>query len=170
MKALSKNMFRLRKIFHKCLPRTGALGRMVELTIKKTSHTQLGNNLRIASFGTLRVYGNATLHIGENFQSNNGLMLICRNQVKIGRDVTIGPNVCIVDFNHDFNHENLRDNFIMGSVEIGDNVWIGASVIIFPNSVIGNNCVIGAGSIVTGTIQDGTIYFNQIQKVQKNKS
>lgn len=169
MKALSKNLYNFRKIFNKNLPRTGALGRLVELTIKKTSCTHLGNNIRIASFGVIRVYENASLDIGENFQSNNGLMLICRNQVKIGRNVTIGPNVCIVDFNHDFNHENLRDNYVMGSVEIGSNVWIGAGVIVLPNSVIGDNCVIGAGSIVTGVIQADSVYFNPRQKIQKNK-
>lgn len=169
MKTLSTNIFRLRKIFNKYLPRKGALGRLVELTIKKTSHTHLGNDLRIASFGVIRSYENASLDIGDNFQSNNGLMLICRNKIEIGSDVTIGPNVCVVDFNHDYNHVNLRDNYVMGSVRIGNNVWIGAGVIVLPNSVIGDNCVIGAGSIVNGVIPNDTIYINSRQKSQKSK-
>lgn len=168
MKALSPALYRWRRLFNHYLPPKGAMGRFVELTIRKTSDTKIGNNFRVATCGVIRSYEGAKLTIGENFQSNNFLMLICRSKMTIGRDVTIGPNVCLVDFNHDYNHENLRDNYINGSIEIGNNVWIGAGVVVLPNSKIGDNCVIGAGSVVMGDIPAGTIYFNPREKFFKS--
>lgn len=164
MKPLSSIIYKFRRIVHHCLPKKGKLGHFVELTIEKESNTIIGNNFRVATAGVVRSYNHATLQIGDNFQSNNNLMIICRHKIIIGSDVTIGPNVCIVDFNHDYHNENLRDNYILGDISIGSNVWIGAGVIILPNSIIGDNCVIGAASIVTGIVPPNTIYFNKLQK------
>lgn len=46
---------------------------------------------------------------------------------------------------------------IFGKIEIGDNVHIGWNTIIMPNVSIGNNCVIGAGAVVTKSIPDNSV-------------
>lgn len=46
----------------------------------------------------------------------------------------------------------------IGSIEIGDNTFIGANAMIMPNVKIGKNCVVAAGSIVTKDIPDGSVW------------
>jgi acetyltransferase-like isoleucine patch superfamily enzyme len=58
------------------------------------------------------------------------------------------------------------DNY--GKIQIGDNTFIGMNAIILPNTTIGNNCVIGAGSVVRGRIPDNSIVMgNPAQVVMK---
>ena len=53
--------------------------------------------------------------------------------------------------------KNRMENYKIGSILIGKNVWIGANVTILKNSVIGDNCVIGAGSVVKGKYHSNTL-------------
>lgn len=79
--------------------------------------------------------------------------------IKIGSHVEITGNVTLLT--HDGSTWIIREKFpelaIWGTIEIGNNVFIGNSSIIMPNVKIGNNCVIGAGSIVTKDVPDNCI-------------
>ena len=65
----------------------------------------------------------------------------------------MGPDVVFVSQNHNFTDPDipLQDQGEVESdpVEVGDNIWIGTSVIILPGRKIGNNVIIGAGAVVT---------------------
>ena len=67
--------------------------------------------------------------------------------------ITIGDNVCISSnvkiLAHDTSTEYINGHTKIGTVNIGDNVYIGYGVIILPNVHIGSNAIIGAGSVVT---------------------
>lgn len=52
-----------------------------------------------------------------------------------------------------------------GKIVVGDNVFIGMNSIILPGTVIGNNCVIGAGSVVRGVIPDDSVILGNPAKV-----
>lgn len=80
--------------------------------------------------------------------------------VKIGNDVTISNNVQFIT--HDGGIHVLRKDFIpnedlIGKIEIGNNCFIGANSIILPNVTIGDNVIIGAGSIVTKPIESNLV-------------
>ena len=82
--------------------------------------------------------------------------------IEIGSKTMIGPGVIIRASNHNF--ENTLKPFKeqghkAGVIKIGDNVWLGANVIVLPNVVIGKNVVIGAGSIITKNIPDNCMAF-----------
>ena len=68
----------------------------------------------------------------------------------------IGPNVTIVTVNHDINPKT-RINASAKPVKIGKNVWIGADCTILPGVIIGENSIIGAGSVVTKNIPNNVI-------------
>ena len=55
------------------------------------------------------------------------------------------------------NMENLKDVDLFGTIEIGNNVQISSNVIILPRVKIGDNCIIGAGAIVTRDMPDGMV-------------
>lgn len=71
----------------------------------------------------------------------------------------MGPNVLIYDHDHDFRKEEglKKLKYKTAPVDIGDNVWIGANTIILRGTKIGNNCVIGAGSVIKGCYPDNSI-------------
>lgn len=101
--------------------------------------------------------------IGDNTSFNVGCMAISRNKIVIGRNVSFGPNVLIYDHDHVMNRNSgvKGAGFQYGSVEIGDNAWIGAGTIILRGTRIGDNCVIAAGSVVKGNIPDNTILIQK---------
>ena len=102
-------------------------------------------------------YG-SNIHIGRNFYANFNLTIVDDYTVTIGDNVLIAPNVTLSVTGHPVHHE-LRKNGEMYSfpITIGNNVWIGSHVVINPGVTIGDNSVIGAGSIVTKDIPPNVV-------------
>lgn len=88
--------------------------------------------------------------IGENFYANYNLTILDTAEIKIGDNVFIGPNVNIYAATHPIDKERRNQNLEKGiPVTIGNSVWIGGNVTILPGVTIGDNTVVGAGSVVT---------------------
>lgn len=104
-------------------------------------------------------YG-GNIEIGDNFFSNMNLVILDGAKVKIGNNVMIAPNVGIYGTGHPL-HIETRNKFIEYSypITIGNNVWIGGSVTILPGVTIGDNTVIGAGSVVTKDIPPNCVAY-----------
>lgn len=93
--------------------------------------------------------------VGENFYANIGCIMLDVAKITIGKNVMFGPNVSIYTAGHPIHPESRNSGYEYGiPVTIGDNVWIGGSCIILPGVKIGNDVVIGAGSVVTKDIPD----------------
>lgn len=102
-------------------------------------------------------YG-CNIHIGENFFANFNLTILDEAEVRIGDNCFIGPNVSIFTACHPLDAAS-RDTGVEWAepVTIGDSVWIGGNATILPGVTIGNNVVIGAGSVVTRNIPSGVV-------------
>lgn len=111
--------------------------------------------------------------IGKNVLINDYSIIYAHNDLKIGDNTMISPNVFITDFNHKFPHGkykhllNSEKGYTSRQVIIGSNVWIGAQSIILPGVNIGNNAVIGAGSVVTKSIPQNSIAVGNPAKIIK---
>lgn len=102
----------------------------------------------------------AVIEIGNNV-GLNGVTITSRKRVSIGDNTIIAPNTIIVDT--DF-HAQWPPESRFGSkpendreVKIGKNVWISMNVIILKGAQIGDNSIIGAGSVVTSAIPGNVI-------------
>ena len=80
--------------------------------------------------------------------------------VKMGDFVKVSTNVQFITHDggvHVFRNLNNENIDLFGQIVVGNNVFIGTRAIIMPNVRIGDNCIIGAGSIVTKDVQDNSI-------------
>jgi maltose O-acetyltransferase len=112
--------------------------------------------------------------IDKNVTFSPGLFILNGRNLSIGRDSNIGVNGVFIDIDKIYIGQNLlmssgvqiisgtheiskfyKDK--SGMVIIGDNVWIGAGVIIVGPCTIGDNCVIGANSFVTGNFSSNSL-------------
>lgn len=104
-------------------------------------------------------YG-SNIHIGDNFFANTNLVILDGAKVTIGDNVFIAPHVGIYTAGHPLDKE-LRNAGLEYAypITIGNNVWIGGHVCILPGVSIGDNSVIGAGSVVTKDIPSGVLAY-----------
>ena len=103
-------------------------------------------------------WGGHHVHLGSNIYANAGLKLVDDTHIYIGDCTMLGPNVVLATAGHpidpDLRARGLQYNM---PVRIGRNCWLGAGVIVMPGVTIGDNVVIGAGSIVTRDISDNVV-------------
>ena len=103
-------------------------------------------------------WGGHHVHLGRGIYANAGLKLVDDTHIYIGDFTMLGPNVVIATAGHPIDPE-LRSRGLQYNmpVRIGKNCWLGAGVIVMPGVTIGDNVVIGAGSIVTKDIPDNVV-------------
>lgn len=102
-------------------------------------------------------YG-ANIYVGENFYANFNCTILDVCEVHIGDNVLLAPGVQIYTATHPVAVAPRVAGVEFGKpVRIGNNVWIGGSVVICPGVTIGDNSVIGAGSVVTRDVPAGVV-------------
>lgn len=98
------------------------------------------------------------IEIGENFYSNHNLVILDANKVKFGNNVFIAPNCGFYTAGHPLDYETRNKGLEYAKpIEVGNNVWIGGNVVVLPGVSIGDNVVIGAGSVVTKDIPSNSV-------------
>lgn len=106
------------------------------------------------------------IEIGNNFFANYNCTILDVGKVVIGENVQFAPNVSIYTAGHPIHPQSRNSGYEYGlGVTIGDNVWVGGSVVINPDIKIGNNVVIGSGSVVTKDIPDNVVAVGNPCKV-----
>lgn len=95
-------------------------------------------------------FGGGHVHFGKNVYANFNLTLVDDTHIYVGDYTMIGPNVTIATAGHPILPELREKGYQYNMpVHIGKNCWIGAGAIILPGITVGDNVVIGAGSVVT---------------------
>ena len=127
----------------------------------------LENNVKSAFFEpNIRVEYGTNVSFGKNFYMNYDCMLLDVAKISIGDNVMFGTRVMIVTPMHPMlGEERIMQQFPDGfynieyakPVTIGNNVWLASGVIVCPGVTIGDNAVIGAGSVVTRDIPSNVL-------------
>lgn len=103
-------------------------------------------------------WGGHHVHFGKCVYANFNLTLVDDTHIYVGDYTLFGPNVTIATAGHPLTPELRQKGYQYNApVHIGKNCWIGAGVIILPGITIGDNVVIGAGSIVTKNLPDNVL-------------
>ena len=108
------------------------------------------------------------IEIGENFYSNHNLVVLDGNKVKFGDNVFIGPNCGFYTAGHPADAERRNKGLEYAKpITVGNNVWFGGNVCVLPGVTIGDNVVIGAGSVVNKDIPSNVLAAGNPCKVIK---
>ena len=122
-------------------------------------YLQVGKHVTWRRGFSIMMEKNAEIKIGDNCFFNNDCSIAANHLVRIGDGCLFGENVKIYDHNHRFADSKpiKEQGFSNGEVHIGKHCWIGSNVVILKGANIADNCVIGAGCVVSGEIPSGMI-------------
>lgn len=111
-------------------------------------------------------WGGRHTHFGKGVYANFNLTLVDDTHIYVGDYTMLGPNVVLATAGHPILPE-LREKAYQYNfpIHIGKNCWLGAGVIVLPGVTIGDNSVIGAGSIVTKDIPSNVVAYGNPCKV-----
>lgn len=129
------------------------------------------------------------IEIGDSFYASKGCMLICRGGLLVVKDnvflgvgaivvcvgaIEIGPGCMIAEYvvirDQDHGMESLpvsRSGFVVAPIVLGGDVWVCAKASILKGSLIGDGAVVGAHSVVRGSIPSGSLAVGAPAKVVK---
>ncbi len=136
-------------------------------TVSIESGTNIGNGVRIKSGF------DGKIKIGKNVYIEDYSYISSHNNIEICDEAMIAANCYIVDFNHIIPLSKSKKNLMSkkgyesNPVKIGKYVWIGANVVVLPGVKIGDNSVIGAGSVVTKSIPANSVAVGSPAKIIK---
>lgn len=98
------------------------------------------------------------IHVGHNFYANHNLVILDEAPVTFGDNVFIAPNCGFYTAGHPLDAGERRKGLEYAKpIKVGNDVWIGGNVVVLPGVTIGDNCVIGAGSVVTRDVPSGSV-------------
>ena len=123
----------------------------------KEMFAELGENCYIETpFHTN--WGGRHVHFGKNIYANFNLALVDDTHIYVGDYTQFGPNVVLATAGHPVNPD-LRERAYQynAPIRIGRNCWLGANVVVVPGVTIGDNVVVGAGSVVTRDLPDNVV-------------
>lgn len=117
-----------------------------------------GNNIKLTT--NVLVITPSNLSIGDNTLIADYTTIFATHGVSIGKNCLISSGCGISSINHAFTSpERTQSGYEKcAPVTIGDNVWMGMNVVVLPGISIGNNSIIGAGSVVTKNVPNNEIW------------
>jgi maltose O-acetyltransferase len=145
------------------------LARGSQVAMSPEAKVEVGRGFVARPDLTLTVQGE--LRVGRNLFCNRGVVIAAMREVTIGDDVRLGERVSIIDHNHVIEPlDDLAGRF--GAYEaapivIGNRVLIGANCVILAGARIGDDAVIGAGSVVRGEIPPGVLAVGAPAQVKR---
>ena len=103
-------------------------------------------------------WGGRHVHFGSTIFATFNLTLVDDTHIYVGDFTQFGPNVVLATAGHPIDPE-LRERYYQynAPVRIGRNCWLGANVVVVPGVTIGDNVVVGAGSVVTKDLPSNVV-------------
>lgn len=144
--------------------------RWIQIMMLKKRGWVLSDNVMISIHGVKKI-GGGRIYCADNVNINAECMLIASSDITIGKNSTLAYRTLLTtNANPNAPYNELCKIYppIHKEIRIGDNVWVGAGVIVLPGCRIGNNSVIAAGSVVCSDIPDNCMAAGVPAKVKKH--
>ncbi|WP_138475985.1 acyltransferase [Dyadobacter bucti] len=139
----------------------------VRMDVVPFNHFSIGNNSTIEDFSTIN-NGVGNVEIGENSLIGLGNVII--GPVKIGNNVILAQNIVASGLNHnytDIEQPIHKQGVSVAPIVIGDDCWIGANTVITAGVTIGKHSVVAAGAVVTKDIPPYSVAVGNPSRVIK---
>lgn len=143
--------------------------RGIQRMMLKRRGWMLSDNVMVSIHGVRKI-GGGRIYCADNVNINAECMLVASSDITIGKNSTLAyRTILTTNANPNSPYNELCKIYppIHKEIRIGDNVWIGAGVIVLPGCRIGNNSVIAAGSVVCSDIPDNCMAAGAPAKVKK---
>ena len=143
--------------------------RWIQIMMLKKRGWVLSDNVMISIHGVKKI-GGGRIYCADNVNINAECMLVASSDITIGKNSTLAYRTLLTtNANPNAPYNELCKIYppIHKEIRIGDNVWVGAGVIVLPGCRIGNNSVIAAGSVVCSDIPDNCMAAGVPAKVKK---
>ena len=136
---------------------SGVIGYALRSRLMKKMFAEMGDNCYIEP-PFYANFGGKNVHLGNDVYANFHLTCVDDTHIYIGDHTMIGPNVTLVTAAHPIS-PTLREKVYQYNlpVRIGKNCWLGANVTVLPGVTIGDNTVVGAGSVVTKDLPSNVV-------------
>jgi acetyltransferase-like isoleucine patch superfamily enzyme len=144
-------------------------------TSVRGSKLVIGDHSMIDAFVKVKFAGGSgDIRLGEHVHINSGSVLYSGNGITIGNDVRVAANCTFAPVNHAYKERDrlIREQGFLpskGGIIIEDDVWIGANCVILDGTYIKRGAVIGAGSLVRGTLEAYGIYAGNPLQLKGNR-
>ncbi len=116
-------------------------------------------------------FGGAHVHFGKGVYANFNLTVVDDTHIYVGDYTMFGPNVILASAGHPILPELRQQAYQYNMpVHIGRNCWLGAGTIVLPGVTIGDNIVIGAGSVVARDIPANVVAVGNPCRVMREIS
>ena len=164
------------------------------MIIDKKAKLIIGDNVTLRRNVELRAHGNSTIYLKGNNRIDRGVRILGNNNAEIsvgtstriglyavlngGDSISIGQKVLISGFvylqtslhNHNKNGNIQDQGYKHGPIEIHDDVWLGAHVVVLPNCVLSKGCVVGSNAVVTKSADKENVLAGVPAKIIKERS
>ena len=116
-------------------------------------------------------FGGKHVHFGSHIYANFNFTTVDDTHIYVGDYTMFGPNVVLATAGHPINAELRKKGYQYNApIHIGRNCWLGSGVLVLPGITIGDNVIIGAGSVVTKDIPSNVVAVGNPCKVLREVS
>lgn len=130
----------------------------LKIELSQNGFLEIGDFLMSAGPCYIKCEGNGICKIGNSVFFNHNCSITCIEKIEIGDNCNFANNVVIVDHDHKLGKFGVEKGYTSSSIQIGENVWVGANSVILRGVTIGEGAVIAAGAVVNSDIPSNEIW------------
>lgn len=152
-------MYTFISLIEKCGKGLRIVFKLAYYKLKYGKRLKVGRGVHFRKGFIINVSKNGRLEIGDGTFFNNNCSVNCHGEITIGKNNMFGEGVKIYDHSHVFNKKNadMKKDYKVNKVVIGDRNWFGSNVMILSKAKIGDNNVFGGGMMINSVFDSDNV-------------